>query len=166
MTISGTSPAHIATPNVGDYWVGQGGIYAGIMPDYVGQSPKHLIVSIDEATNVQWGGYGVAEPDAQSLQSGDANSHALMRCEHRHPAAQWANDYAKDGHTDFHLPSRKEWEVAAVTMRDAFARDAWYWSSSAHSPTSAYGINFNGTDFVQLHKTFEGRARAVRTIPA
>jgi len=57
--------------------------------------------------------------------------------------------------------------VASVTIQDAFARGAWYWSSSDYSPTSAYGINFGGMmDFVHLFKTFDGRARAVRTIPA
>ncbi|HEY3540667.1 MAG: hypothetical protein ACTHJZ_18210 [Trinickia sp.] len=167
MTISGTNTVQNPAPNVGEYWVGQGGIYAGIMPDYVGHSPQHLIFSVDEKTNVQWGGYSVAEPDASSLHDGDSNTDALMRCPHWHPAARWASEYTKDGHSDFHLPSRIEWEVAAATIQDAFARGAWYWSSSGYSPTSAYGINFGGMmDLVHLFKTFDGRARAVRTIPA
>jgi len=166
MTISGTSNLGIDAPNVGEYWVGQGGIYAGIMPDYVGHSPQHLIFSVDEATSLEWGGYGAAEPDAQSLHDGNANSAALTKCMHRHPAAQWASDYTKDGHADFHLPSRKEWEIAGVTIQNTFARNAWYWSSSEHSRTSAYGINFNGMDAVHLYKSYPGNARAVRTIPA
>ncbi|WP_146013978.1 hypothetical protein [Trinickia dabaoshanensis] len=30
------------TPAIGEYWQGQGGIYAGIMPDYAGTSSYHL----------------------------------------------------------------------------------------------------------------------------
>jgi hypothetical protein len=166
MTISGTSTLRIEAPNVGEYWVGQGGIYAGIMPDYVGHSPQHLIFSVDEATNLEWGGYGAAEPGALSLHDGEGNTGALMKCTHSHPAARWASEYKKDGHRDFHLPSRQEWEVAGATIRSTFAQDAWYWSSSEYTRTSAYGINFSGMDFVHLYKAYPGKARAVRTIPA
>lgn len=87
-------------------------------------------------------------------------------CGHEHPAAQWAADYTKDGHTDFHLPSRRELEVAAAAIRDELAPE-WYWSSTQHTWATARGRSFAEAD---EHRTVESknareRARAVRTIP-
>ncbi|WP_206950988.1 hypothetical protein [Trinickia acidisoli] len=159
-----THPAAINVPAIGDYWAGQGGVYAGIMPDYVGSRPYHLIVSIDEALAVAWGGYGREEPKARSKSDGDANTQVLERCPHRHPAAHWAADYRKDGHDDFHLPAQLELEAAMTLLSDHFTPSDWYWSSTDHSATEAEGHNRNGVDFAQMFKTFEGRARAVRRI--
>lgn len=153
-----------SVPAVGEYWEGQGGIYAGIMPDYTGTSPYHLIVSTDEAVDVEWGPYGVPEPDARSPQDGDANTAALSRCKYRHEAAQWAADYRKDGHDDFYLPAVLELKTAAASVPDQFSRSEWYWSSTEYTAQAAHGANFNGTDLGKLFKSFAGRARAVRRI--
>ncbi|CAN7197786.1 DUF1566 domain-containing protein [Trinickia sp. LjRoot230] len=166
MMISNPSAGNLTAPNIGEYWVGQGGIYAGVMPDYSGHEPKHLIFSVDEATRVKWGGYLVPEPNARDRDDGAANTNALVASSTAHPAARWADNYEKDGRTDFHLPSRTEWDVAAVTIPDAFVRTDWYWSSTEYSETAAYGHNFNGHPLGHMYKTFPGRARAVRTIPA
>jgi hypothetical protein len=151
-------------PTVGEYWQGQGGIYAGIMPDYIGTSPYHLIVSTDEAVDVKWGPYGVSEEEARSPQDGGANTAALSRCHHRHEAAQWATDYRKDGHDDFYLPAQRELRMVAASVPDRFSRSEWYWSSTEHTAQTAQGANFNGVDLGTLFKSFAGRARAVRRI--
>jgi hypothetical protein len=166
MTISKQSVAAVVPPAIGEYWPGQGGIYAGIMPDFVGHDPRHLIFSTDEAIGVEWGGYLVHEPGATSSHDGEANTRALIASRYSHPAAEWADKYVKDGHTDFHLPSRQEWDVASVTIREQFVKNDWYWSSTEQSPTMAWGRNFNGHDLLYSYKTFSGRARAVRTVPA
>lgn len=156
----------VLEPKVGHYWPGQGGIYAGIMPDYEGNYPRHLIVSADEVNDIEWGGWDEWEASAKSPHDGKTNTWALLVCGHEHPAAQWAADYTKDGHTDFHLPSRRELEVAAAAIRDELAPE-WYWSSTQHTWATARGRSFAEAD---EHRTAEsknarGRARAVRTIP-
>ena len=166
MTVWRQNIAAVVPPAIGEYWPGQGGIYAGVMPDYVGHEPKHLIVSTDEATGVEWGGYLAHEPGATSAYDGAANTRALVASRNRHPAAAWADRYEKDGHMDFHLPSRQEWHVASITIVEKFATNDWYWSSTEHSPTMAWGCNFNGFDLKHLPKVFPGRVRAVRTVPA
>lgn len=165
MMISDTGVSPVTAPHVGEYWFGQGGIYAGIMPDYSGRETRHLIFSIDEATNIKWGGYLVAEDNARSSFNGAANTWALATSALQHPAAQWAYNYEKDGHADFYLPSRREWEFAAATIPDAFVHTSWYWSSTEYSPTMAWGINLDSADLAHLFKTCAGRARAVRTVP-
>ncbi|MEA3120876.1 MAG: hypothetical protein QOH33_417 [Paraburkholderia sp.] len=165
-TVPTLSIASEAAPEVGQYWPGQGGLYAGIVPVSDGQHSRHLIVSIDEVDGVAWGGSNASETDARSLHDGSTNTWALMVCGHEHPAAQWAADYTKDGHADFHLPSRRELQVAAATMRDQFAPQ-WYWSSSEHGWATALGHSFGEDDAPRIveSKNVLGRARAVRTIP-
>lgn len=152
------------TPAVGEYWQGQGGIYAGIMPDYAGTSPYHLVLSTHEAVDVKWGPYGVPEDQARSEHDGYANTDALMQCEHRHEAARWAAAYQKDGHTDFYLPARHELEMVAASVPDEFSRSKWYWSSTENTAQNARGANFNGMEMRHMFKSFAGQARAVRRI--
>ena len=153
------------TPRIGEYWPGQGGIYAGIMPDYEGESPYHLVLSMDEAVHVEWGAYSKSHEGARSESDGYANTAALTQCGHSHPAAQWAAHYQKDGHRDFHLPAQRELEMVAATLADRFSRSQWYWSSTERSDTAARGSNFNGMPFGGMFKHFlTGRARAVRRI--
>lgn len=152
------------TPRVGEYWQGQGGIYAGIMPDYQGTSPYHLVLSVEEAVDVKWGPYGTSDHDARSEADGHANTDALMRCDHQHPAASWAARYQKDGHDDFYLPSRRELEMVAASLPDRFSRSDWYWSSTEQTANDANGTDFAGQALGTLYKSFSGRARAVRRI--
>lgn len=154
----------IQAPSVGQYWEGQGGIYAGIMADLVGHEPKHLIFSADEAVDIKWGTDYVEA--ATSRTDGVSNTNALLARRTPHPAAQWAEDYEKDGHTDFHLPSIAELDVAYVTMPEQFFGNDMYWSSTERNASSAYARNFGEVDMDFLFKIFGARARAVRTIPA
>ncbi|RDU95462.1 DUF1566 domain-containing protein [Trinickia dinghuensis] len=152
------------TPRVGEYWEGQGGIYAGIMPDYTGTSPYHLVLSTDEAVDIKWGPYGIPDDDARSKSDGQANTNTLTHCRHRHPAARWAANYEKDGHADFYLPAQCELEMAAASLPDQFSRSEWYWSSTEETADNAQGANFNGYPLGTSFKSFAGRARAVRKI--
>lgn len=153
----------IEAPAIGQYWEGQGGLYAGIMPDYVGHEPKHLIFSVDEAVDIEWGtGYS---PEATSRTDGAANTQALLAQRMPHPAAKWADDYEKDGHTDFHLPSIAELDVAYVTMPERFVENDMYWSSTDRNAAMVHARNFGDMDMPFFFKVFAGRARAVRTVP-
>lgn len=152
------------TPRIGEYWDGQGGIYAGVMPDYQGTSPYHLVLSADEAVDIQWGAYSKPHENARNESDGYANTDKLAACGHTHPAARWAVDYRKDGHADFHLPSQRELAMISTTLPDQFSRSNWYWSSTEHTENEARGANFNGFALEHLFKHFAGRARAVRRI--
>jgi hypothetical protein len=155
-------------PAVGQYWEGQGGIFAGIVPDYVGTQPRFLIVATDEAVDLAWGGFGWTETGALDRDNGAMNTTLLAGCRsfgHDHEAARFAAEYVKDGHEDFYLPAQRELDVAYQTIRDQFNADDWYWSSTEQSSVMAYGRNFGDIDLPQLFKHMKARARPVRTIP-
>ena len=155
-------------PAVGQYWEGQGGIYAGIMPDYAGTQPRFLIVAMDEAVDVEWGGTGWTETGALDTDNGAMNTKHLDGCRsvfHNHDAAYFAAQYEQDGHKDFYLPARRELDVAYETIRDRFDATDWYWSSTEQSKLMAYGRNFGEIDLPQLFKSMKARARPVRSMP-
>ncbi|MGG1946007.1 hypothetical protein AB1286_14490 [Trinickia sp. NRRL B-1857] len=155
-------------PAIGQYWKGQGGIYAGIMPDYEGTQPRFLIFATDEAGNTQWGGLAAEEPRARNHDHGWGNTEQLAECRqrsHSHEAARFAATYEKDGHDDFYLPSRRELDLAYETIRDTFDATDWYWSSTDQSRVAAYGRNFGDLELTSLLKHIDGRARPMRSFP-
>ncbi len=77
---------------------------------------------------------------------------------------QAALDWAKQAGGE--LPSRREQSLLFANAKSAF-EEAWYWSGEAHENGSCawyqdfyYGIQND------LHKSYEGRARAVRRVAA
>ncbi|MGN6650935.1 hypothetical protein [Trinickia sp.] len=157
-------------PQVGQYWEGQGGFYAGIIPDYVGTQPRFLIFAADEAIDVEWGGLGSDDGGALDTDNGSPNTQSLTECRHGkdpHEAAQYASSYEKDGHRDFYLPSRRELDVAFQTIPDKFDPSDWYWSSTQQSRLGAYGRDFGdqSVPVPSLPKHIKGRARPARSIP-
>lgn len=154
-------PSQVPIP--GDYWVGQGGIYAGIMPALDGARPYHLILSVDEVADVVWGSYGHDEDEATSRHDGLENTRALIESKQDHPAALWAELYEKDGHTDFYLPAQRELNLAYATCAENFEK-AWYWSSTQYSAYGAWGQTFVDGNQGTAYKDLAGRARAVRRI--
>lgn len=155
-------------PPLGEYWAGQGGLYAGVIPDYNGRQPRVLIVGEHEAADVAWGGAGETEVGAHDRSNGQSNTHDLVNCRqlsHAHDAARYAAGYERDGHKDFHLPSRSELDIAYQTMNDAFEETAWYWSSTEQTRLLAWGRNFGGAHIESNFKDIRGRALAVRTVP-
>lgn len=155
-------------PKLGEYWPGQGGLYAGVLPDYEGRQPRVLIVADDQAVEVPWGGAGDVERGAHDNADGYANTRDLIDCQvasHFHHAARFAWTYEKDGHDDFYLPSKRELDAVNVTMRDTLDQADWYWSSTERSPALAWGRNFGGAPIDTMLKHMPGRALAVRTVP-
>lgn len=169
MTETATQRLTVAdAPAIGQYWEGQGGIYAGIVPDYVGTQPRFLIVATDEAADLTWGGFGSNETGALDRDNGAMNTALLAACRsfsHDHEAARFAAEYEKDGHRDFYLPAQRELDVAYQTIPDRFDATDWYWSSTEQSSLMAHGRNFGDVDLPQLFKQMKARARPVRTIP-
>ncbi|PMS20851.1 DUF1566 domain-containing protein [Trinickia dabaoshanensis] len=155
-------------PALGEYWQGQGGLYAGVLPDYEGHEPRVLIVGEHEAVDLVWGGAGNVEGGARDKGDGRSNTRDLVNCHqlaHAHDAARFASGYERDGHKDFYLPSRQELDVMYQTIRDTFEETAWYWSSTEQSRLLAWGRNFGGAHIESNFKDMPARALAVRTVP-
>jgi len=153
-----------STPAIGEYWSGQGGIYAGLMRGENGAPDYHLIVPTDNAAyakEITWGGAGKDEPGAQSDFDGLANTIALCKSKHSHPAAEKMTALTIDGHSDFYLPSRRELRLCWVNVPELF-EDGWYWSSTQYSAHHAWCQHFGVGGQSNGGKDDERRARAVR----
>ncbi|APR40467.1 DUF1566 domain-containing protein [Paraburkholderia sp. SOS3] len=153
----------IAAPAIGEYWPGQGGIYAGIMPGEDGQRPYHLIVSATDVEDVAYGGYGSKVPGADSRYDGAANTRALLAATTEHPAAKWASEYSADGHTDFHLPAQRELNLCYATIPHKFEKD-WYWSSTQETAGYAWFQLFGNGGQLYGDELSKLRAVAVRRL--
>ena len=154
----------LTPPPIGEFWKGQGGIYAGLMRGEGSQPDYHLVIAVGDQVEVEeitWGAAGQAEPGACSDRDGRANTLALVESEHSHPAAEWAASWEADGHRDFYLPARREQRLCWVNVPELFP-DAWYWSSTQCSSYGAWVQDFVGGYQYYGHKGNEYRARAVR----
>lgn len=158
-------PRETEVPALGEYWPGQGGVFAGTIrgrdehPDY------HLIVAQGaggESQDLQWGGYS-RESAATSKWDGLANTRALAESEADHPAAQWAALLEHDGKSDWYLPAQAELALAWVNVPELFS-EGWHWSSSQFSAYNAWYQYFYDGSQNNDGKSYEGRARAVRRL--
>lgn len=157
----------LAPPAIGQYWHGQGGVYAGLMRGEDGQPDYHLVVPTDPAGQVEeiaWGSAGKNEPAATSDRDGMANTRALFDSEHDHPAAQWATDLEIDGLRDWYLPARHELRLCYLNVPELFSTDGWYSSSAQYSPDTAWVQYFDGGLQGFGHKDDPRRAVAVRRV--
>jgi hypothetical protein len=154
----------LKVPQLGQYWEGQGGIYAGTMPGENGQRPYRLIVSEESGDGLEWGGYGQRIDGADSRIDGMANTKAILLADGEHPAAEWASKYTKDGHSDFYLPAQREQSLCFATILNQFETDDWYWSSTQYSADTAWDQGFGDGTQLNAYKDNTSRARAVRRI--
>ena len=147
-------------PALGEYWPGQGGIYAGVR-----QYPEGLCHVIFAATDVgkhTYGEYGT-EVDAVSRHDGRENTAILVSRDGSHPAADAAYAFTCDGHSDFYLPSIGELNHAWQYIPESFEGE-WYISSTQRSADTAYGMDFVDGWLDNLVKGNERLARPVRRI--
>jgi hypothetical protein len=163
MEIAMSEATQLVAPRLGAYWEGQGGIYVGAMPSIDGGRGYHLIASVDEGVDLEWGASNKRVEGADSKRDGSANTLALLGSGYPHPAAAWASKYTKDGHSDFYLPAQRELNLCYATCAEHFEKD-WYWSSTQHSAGWAWFQNFlYGTQNHGL-QDYCLRARAVRRL--
>lgn len=127
----------ITQPQIGQYWPGQGGIYAGLCRGYSGRPDYHLILAL-------------AGPG--KLLSWD-------------DAMAWASTVEADGHTDFAMPTRFESALLYATLRDQCDTDTWHWMGSPLSAESAWIQHFYDGTQSKDGKRYRMRARAVRRFP-
>lgn len=150
------------TPAIGQYWPGEGGVYAGIMRGEGGKPDYHLIVATDDLGKFEWGNYGNTVSGADSASDGAANTQALIE-DGDHPAAAACAEYEADGHTDFYLPARRELQVAEANVSDRFEQE-WHWSSTQRSANFAFGMHFVDGIQTSHDKGSELRVRPVRRL--
>ncbi|QLG90734.1 DUF1566 domain-containing protein [Pseudomonas yamanorum] len=164
VTVAPATPAGdvLTPPAIGEYWVGQGGIYAGIQQDEDGQQ-YHKIFAAADVGSFAWGERGT-ETGATSKINGVLNTCTLRDTAGSFPAAEAAGNYTADGHHDFVLPSIAELNHAWTFIPDSFEKAA-YWSSSQRSAYYAFLMDFDGGYQGNFAKSLELRVRPVRSLP-
>ena len=167
VALTKSKKSKLKAPAIGAYWLGQGGIYAGMVRGEDGGHDYHLIIPTDPAGSVdkiKWGAGGKDEAAACSLRNGMANTRALLESRHEHPAAEWACNLSIEGHSDWYLPARHELRLCFLNVPEQFNTDGWYWSSTQFSPYTAWIQTFDDGGQYDNDKGTALRARAVRRV--
>ena len=126
----------ITPPPIGDYWDGQGGIYAGLARGENGQPDYHLVLAMTKP---------------QQKFTWEA-------------AKAFAQRVTVEGHLHFTLPNRTESALLFANLRDKFDTNYWCWTGTEHSAGRAFGQSFySGTQY-DYTVTTEAPARLVRRI--
>ena len=153
---------------IGEYWVEEGGVLAGLMRGENGKPDYFLIVPTDpaaEVESIEWGGKGKNEENACSEFDGQVNTLALaVDSEIEHPAAQWAHELAIGKFDNFYLPARRELALMYANVPELLKKGEWYWSSTQYSEASAWIQDFGNGDQCGGWKYHNHRARAVRRV--
>jgi len=148
-----------AIPVIGEYWAGQGGIYAGIRqyPDGL----HHVIFATEDVGDHAYGEYGTAV-GATSKVDGRLNTDTLHSTDGTFPAADAASAYTAGGHADFYLPAIGELNHAWQNIAEHFSKVRYYWSSSQRAADTAFLMNFVDGLQITSGKGDELRVRPVR----
>ncbi|MBS7843883.1 DUF1566 domain-containing protein [Pseudomonas fluorescens] len=153
------SDVSITPPAIGEYWMGQGGIYGGRR-----EYPEGLCYVVFAAEDVGRHAWSKTGFDlVTSRNDGRANTAALISHDSPSPVAEAAVNYTADGHQDFYLPSVGELHHAWLYIPDSFASET-YWSSSQRSAYDAYYMDFEDGWLYDYGKDYERLARPVRRI--
>lgn len=163
-TEAASAPSALTPPALGEYWPGQGGLYAGVLPAIGNQPAVHMTFSTEEASRI-WGPYNKEVTAARSRHNGLANTLELLALDDEFPAALWAAHYTADGHSDFHQPSQAELFLASLHAPQIFEKEGLYWSSTQYSANHAFVQDFEYGTSIWRSKDNERRVRAVRWIP-
>lgn len=162
------APVVSQVPALGEYWPGEGGVYAGVMRGENGQPDYHLIVPTDPAVlgkKLAYGGYEVDEPEAANKRDGLANTlHLVEGSGENHPAAQWCDSLTIEGHSDLYLPAISELALCMANVPELFDKE-WHWSSSQRSADNAFYMLFGGGYQSGSGKANVLRVRPVRRLP-
>ena len=148
------------TPAIGEYWVGQGGIYGGLR--HYPEGLCHIIFAPADVGKHAYGEQGT-NVEATSNIDGRENTAILVNRDGSHPAADAASAYTCDGHKDFYLPSFGELHHGYLYLPESFEKD-WYISSTQRSAYGAFSMDFGVGWLTSLGKYVERLARPVRRI--
>lgn len=151
-------------PAIGQYWLGQGGYYAGIVRD--GDHQWHVIAADKTLGHIEseWGTYGETITGEFSRRDGQHNTALILAAEPDNKIASHFTALLIDGHKDFYWPSQFEQNLCCINLPEHFTPE-WHWSSTQRSAHYAW---FQG--FGDGYQYFDGKdsslaARAVRRLP-
>lgn len=119
-------------PPIGEYWPGQGGVYAG----------------------------QVREDDGTCYHQILADSKPIGRLDHA-AATKWAASLAIDGHSDFVLPTQRGAALLYANLSHLFEK-VWHWTSTNYSESCAWVCLFDDGYQGNDHEDDGTAARAVR----
>lgn len=146
-------------PQIGDYWPGQGGFYAGDMRGDDGTVYGLIVSDCDVAKDVGTAAWGPESEHELSEWDGLANTLKLGTA---HPAAKRAAAHTTDQHNDFYLPARRELQLACATVPHLFSTDNWYWTSTPRSEDYAWAVDFEYGNAYLDYRFYEFRVRPFR----
>ncbi len=159
-----TKGSILVPPPIGEYWQGQGGVYAGMGCGRDGGNDFCLIVPTDPKAifaKRNLGTYGVDVPGATSYHDGPGNTRAF---------AEAGSELCKEilsleieGHKDFYLPSQTELMLCWVNVPELFEK-VWHLSSTQSSAVTAWRQVFSDGYTDYYDKTNEGVGRACRRL--
>lgn len=164
-TIAGSCRASnesLAIPQLGEYWHGQGGIYAARMRGNKGQPDRHVVVPVADGLDFksEWGCRGVEIKGADNDLYGMPNTAAM---------AEAGSDLAKkilgmkiEGHCDFYLGARHEYRACYLSVPELFKKE-WYWTSTQHGAHHAFVQYFSDGNQGYGNETSRYYVRPVRS---
>lgn len=150
----------ISTPRLGEYWEGQGGIYAGQILD---GGHQYAIIMATQAFKGKWSSHENEIAGDFSLTNGQHNSKLILLAEPDNSLLLQITNHKADGHNDFYLPATLENNLICINAR-AHTELCAHWSSTQYSAYGAWyqGFENGGQDIG--YKDNKLAARAVRRV--
>lgn len=151
-------------PRIGQFWPGQGGIYAGQQPGGDARGDPHIILAVDpRAVFVKrmLGTYEIDVTGATSDYDGLANTIALAAAGSELCKEILALEI--DGHKDWGLMARRQASLCWANVPEQFEKE-WYLTSTQYSSGYAWLQLFSYGVTVSYGKKFEARCRVVRRL--
>ncbi len=144
-------------PAIGEYWEGQGGIFAGDFRSGDGPIYGLIVAPEQDIGRADWGPNG--SRNALTNWDGLTNTRALIdTC----PAAKLAAGYTRDGHSDFYLPAHRELLLGAANLHETFGTESWYWTSTPYADSCALAFDFEYGYCNNSNRAFGFRVRPFR----
>lgn len=144
---------------IGDYWVGQGGFFAG---DFLGDDGRiYGLIVADCGSTKDVGCARHCQTGDRDLSQWDGLDNT-NRLKNDCPAALIASQYSKDGHNDFYLPARRELQLAVANVPGLFGTEDWYWSSTPYGEDYAWAVDFEDGYTSSRNLLNEFRVRPIR----
>lgn len=129
----------LVLPEIGEYWTGEGGYYAGIWAHPSGDEYHMIVAPIEfDVIAANWTETYGEVPGARSNVNGPENTAALLALSKQAWAAEFCAGTTIDGHSDFYLMA------GAVYGRDV---DGGYEASEAKFIVDALGAGSSSTNF-------------------
>lgn len=146
----------VQPPKIGEYWQGQGGIYAGDFLSGDGSTYGLIVAPEQDIGRATCGPNG--ERDLSDWDGMENTRRLVNEC----PAAKLAAGYTRDEHTDFYLPARRELLLGAANLHDTFGKESWYWTSTPRAEHYAWAVDFENGSSDDFNRDFEFRVRPFR----